>query len=194
MAELLAPVSGLDAPKIAAQLIAHFGSINRAVSASVEQLRQVLPADAQVAALLHAARDLMETALREEAVGRPVSSCDPALLRYLRWQFSGLRDERLHGIFLDSSSRYLADETLAIGRAGAVEFKARTVVSRAIALEADRIILAHNHISGDCRPSKQDLAATKSLSSIVQTLEIELVDHLIITASGAYSLAAGRKL
>ena len=136
----------------------------------------------------------MEAVLREEAAGRAVSSSDPALLRYLRWHFGGLRDERLHVIFLDSNSRYLADETLAIGKAGAVEFRARTVVKRAIELGADRLILAHNHISGDCRPSKQDVAATKSLSAIVHALDIELVDHLIITTSGAYSLAAGRKL
>jgi DNA repair protein RadC len=59
---------------------------------------------------------------------------------------------------------------------------------RALTLGAGGFLLAHNHPSGDCRPSDDDLAATRRLAGIAEALEFELVDHLVVTARRALSM------
>lgn len=54
---------------------------------------------------------------------------------------------------------------------------------------ASAIIVAHNHPSGDPRPSEQDLLFTRQLVRAARTLEIPLLDHLIVTKSEFSSMA-----
>ncbi|MGN6495755.1 MAG: JAB domain-containing protein, partial [Tsuneonella sp.] len=56
---------------------------------------------------------------------------------------------------------------------------------------AGGFLLAHNHPSGDCRPSEEDVAATRHLAAVGAALELELVDHVIVTRHRALSLRAG---
>ena len=62
------------------------------------------------------------------------------------------------------------------------------VFREAIRRNADSILLAHNHPSGDHSPSPDDLAVTHEITRAGELLEIELVDHLIITRNGFSSL------
>ena len=47
----------------------------------------------------------------------------------------------------------------------------------------------HNHLSGCCKPSESDINITRNVSKIGKILEIQLVDHIIITDNGYYSFA-----
>lgn len=53
-------------------------------------------------------------------------------------------------------------------------------MSEPIKMKAPKIILVHNHPSGDSTPSKQDIEFTKIVYEAGQTLGIELLDHLVI--------------
>ena len=67
----------------------------------------------------------------------------------------------------------------------------RDVFSQALSLGASAIILAHNHPSGNCRPSAQDILATRKFGEIANALDIALLDHLILTDTSVYSMRAG---
>ena len=47
----------------------------------------------------------------------------------------------------------------------------------------------HNHLSGCCKPSESDINITRNVSKVGKILEIQLVDHIIITDKGYYSFA-----
>ena len=47
----------------------------------------------------------------------------------------------------------------------------------------------HNHLSGCCKPSESDINITRNVSKVGKILEIQLVDHIIITDNGYYSFA-----
>ena len=64
-------------------------------------------------------------------------------------------------------------------------------LGEALRLDARGIILAHNHPSGECRPSGCDIAATHQLAAVASALDIELIDHLIFTHEAVYSMRAG---
>lgn len=66
----------------------------------------------------------------------------------------------------------------------------RTIVSAALAIGAHHIVIAHNHPSGDPRPSAQDIAATRLLCRTLRPLGIDVTDHLIWTEQTQFSFRA----
>ncbi len=102
--------------------------------------------------------------------------------------------ERFHAIFLGSGRAYLGDASVGYGNRATLSLRMRDLFAKALELQADALILAHNHPSGICRPSKEDIGATKRLIAIANALDIEVLDHLIITQSSVYSMRAGGHL
>ena len=77
---------------------------------------------------------------------------------------------------------------ISIGSATGTVINYREVVQIALLANSSAIIIAHNHPSGNLKPSEADFRVTKQLKSIVKVLDIELLDHLIITSEGFYSM------
>jgi DNA repair protein RadC len=66
----------------------------------------------------------------------------------------------------------------------------RSVVNRALALEATQVVMAHNHPSGDPEPSPADLRLTRQLATVLDALEIRLVDHFVLSPGASVSFRA----
>ena len=118
----------------------------------------------------------------------------PGFLRYLKSRLAGAEEECLHATYCDSWGEYLHDEILVHGSTSFVATRARLLFGRALALGASGLLLAHNHPSGRCRPSHDDLFATNRMRDIAAALDIVLLDHLIITESNVYSIRSGVNL
>jgi DNA repair protein RadC len=69
----------------------------------------------------------------------------------------------------------------------AVDVNVRRVVENALRQRASYVILAHNHPSGNLRPSVEDDSLTSSLYHALQTVGLNLEDHLILTTTGHFS-------
>lgn len=119
---------------------------------------------------------------------------NPAFLQYLRSHFADAADERLHATYCDERGDYLHDEMLVSGSSSVVATRARVLFGRALALGANGLLLAHNHPSGCCRPSSNDLFATNRMRDIAAALDIILLDHLILTHEEIYSMRIGAYL
>ncbi len=102
--------------------------------------------------------------------------------------------ERLHSLFLDESGNYVGDASLGHGARSALSLRMRELFGRALSMNAKGMVIAHNHPSGFCRPSQSDIIATHRIRSIAETLDVELVDHLIFTRDTVYSMRAGGNL
>nr|WP_298930713.1 JAB domain-containing protein [uncultured Erythrobacter sp.] len=105
-----------------------------------------------------------------------------------------IQRERFHAIFLDSRRAYITDAAMGAGRSAFLKLRMRDLFGKALSVGAQGLIIAHNHPSGDCRPSEIDIKATHRLNEIGQALDIELLDHLIITETALYSMRAGGHL
>lgn len=145
----------------------------------------------EACAAIVGARRLVEAALDEEFVRAPVDGADPALHGYLRARLAGAAVERLHVVYCDAARGYLADETVGEGGVARIEVRARPVIERALALGAAGFLLAHNHPSGLCRPSADDVAGTQRLQAIAEAMELTLVDHMVVTRRRVYSMRLG---
>ncbi len=75
-----------------------------------------------------------------------------------------------------------------IGGRDQVVISIRTVAADALAFSASGVVIAHNHPSGDATPSARDVAFTRALAAGLRTLEMVLLDHLVIAGKQVTSL------
>lgn len=190
----LRPLIGGAADAVSKQLIARFGTVARAIEASPEALADALAGHESAAAAIFAARRLMQFAANEQLVGSPVQAADMRFHAYLRAMLQHPVEERMHAIFLDRNDIFIAGENVARGSAGALMMRVRHVVHRALDLCASRILIAHNHPSGSSMPSEVDRRSTQDFIAIANAIDLEIVDHLIVTTDEIYSMRKGRAL
>ncbi len=109
-----------------------------------------------------------------------ISKWDMSLINYL---------EQAKMILLNRNNRVLGIVDLSKGGGSSTVMDTRVVFAIALKSTATSIILAHNHPSGNLRPSSDDIRITKKLKEAAKLLDIELHDHLIITENGYFSMA-----
>ncbi|MWV27005.1 JAB domain-containing protein [Aurantiacibacter rhizosphaerae] len=194
MADHLSPLIGVEAEDVAGHLIARFGTIARALEASPEALEVTLADFSTAATKICAARNLMKFAGNEKLVGCEVQPDDVGLHEHLRSKLNNPVEERMHAVFLDRANMYLSSETVARGSSSGLLLRIRHLVHRALDLGASKLLIAHNHPSGDCTPSQADRTSTEKFVEIAGALDLEIVDHLIVSTDGTFSLKQGRKL
>lgn len=73
----------------------------------------------------------------------------------------------------------LIDLDVSCGQRASVQFPLRQIVRSALAQDAAAVMLAHNHPSGDARPSRADRDMTRRLAAALRPLDIRVLDHLI---------------
>lgn len=88
---------------------------------------------------------------------------------------------------LDGGQRLIAQRTITIGTLESVQAHPREVFADAIADRAASVVIAHNHPSGDPKPSQKDFALTQQLAAAGQLLGITLRDHIILTKTDHFS-------
>jgi len=83
-------------------------------------------------------------------------------------------------LFLDSGHRVLAFKEMFQGSINKATVHPREVVKEALQINAAAIIFAHNHPSGDSKPSDQDIALTEILKKILNVIDVRVLDHLVV--------------
>jgi len=130
----------------------------------------------------------MEETLRADLADRRIDSLDTGLRRYLTASMGSLTEEHLRVFFLDADRTLVADEQLQQGTLAHMAIYPRTIFRRALELNAAAIILVHNHPSGDPTPSADDIKTTSLLDELGQSLDIELLDHIVVTATQTHHM------
>ena len=115
-----------------------------------------------------------------------VSACES----FFRLRLGGEMREHFEVAFLDSRHRLIAVERMFSGSVDGAQVYPRVVVQRALSLNAAAVMLAHNHPSGHAEPSAADRAVTTQLKTALGMVEVRLLDHFVVTADRAVSMAA----
>ena len=105
-----------------------------------------------------------------------------------------LEKEELHLLMLDLKNRMIADKLISVGTVRYSLMDPREIFIQALTHHAVRIILVHNHPSGDAAPSTEDIAVTKRLIEAGKLIGIELLDHIIIGHQHFENLCSDGKL
>ncbi len=107
----------------------------------------------------------------------------------VRDKLENLPHEEFWTLFLRRSGSIIVAENISSGGSGATYVEPKMIVKKALDNLAASVILVHNHPSGNLMPSAQDDALTKKIKNACSLLDINVLDHIIVTASGFYSYA-----
>lgn len=92
-------------------------------------------------------------------------------------------------ICLNNSHKIIKKIRLSIGGITGTVVDVRMVFKNAVALHTTALILCHNHPSGTLKPSESDIQLTKKMKNAGETLDIKVLDHIIITETSYFSFA-----
>jgi DNA repair protein RadC len=95
-------------------------------------------------------------------------------------EMSGLEQEHLRVILLDTKNLVLSSPTIYQGNVNSSIIRVAEVFREAVRENATSLIVAHNHPSGDPTPSPEDVQVTRSFGEAGRLLGIEVLDHLVI--------------
>ena len=174
-----------ETPTLAHSLLTHFGSLHNLARASKWQLLR-LPnvGEAQAArilALLALSQRLQEPAVDERTTLKNPKDAAKFLLPSMRW----LSQEELRVVMLNIRQQIIGIHTIYRGSLHASVIRIGEIFRPAIEAPAASIILAHNHPSGACDPSNEDLQTTRQICKAGKLLNIKVLDHIII-GDGVY--------
>jgi DNA repair protein RadC len=119
-------------------------------------------------------------AVREQIIVTTPSIAAQHLMTSVFAPFAEFDQEELCVLLLNTRNRITHDVFLYRGTLNAVHVRPAEVFKEAIRMNAASIILAHNHPSGDPNPSPQDVSLTEEFVALGKTLDIALLDHIII--------------
>ena len=194
-AELIAILIGSgsrdeSAVELSKRILHHYSNnLNKLAKASIAELsefRGIGEAKAiSIIAALEIGRRRNES--EEQAAENIRSSKDAWSL--MRRHLVDLGHEEFWIILLGHSSKVLNHQLISKGGMTFTVADPKMIFGIALAQRATGIILVHNHPSGNLKPSQQDIDLTKKLASAGRLLEIQILDHLIITDSSYLSFA-----
>ena len=95
-------------------------------------------------------------------------------------ELKDLKQEHFIVVCLDSKNKVIRSEVVFVGTLNSILVHPREVFKVAIKESANSIILVHNHPTGDCSPSKEDVEITKKIKEIGELVGIMVQDHIII--------------
>ncbi len=112
-----------------------------------------------------------------------------SVYQVLRRHLVDLNHEEFWILLLSRSCKIIAKELISKGGLSGTVADPKIIFSIALQHQASSIILAHNHPSGNLKPSQQDIDLTRKIHQAGKVLDIGVLDHLIITDGGFYSFA-----
>lgn len=175
---------------IAHNLMDHFGTLSNVIDASYAELLKVKGIGPIVAAYINFISGLIHRYLVDQETP---SSDNPLSLKEIEGifisKFFNVKDEHLAVMLLDKDNKFLSCEILRKGSFDAVSVNAREIFDYASRYNSNRVIIAHNHLSGIAMPSSEDLKFTMEIKRVLQFLNIYLFDHIIVGNEECFSFA-----
>ena len=181
--------AAVNTGELSAGLLETFGTAPRVLAARPDRLRGVPGLSEDAIAALKAAEALgirMARAEVPEAVRPSLGSYDK-VIEYCRTLAGHREVEHFHVLYLNRKNALLADECHQKGSVCHTPVYPREICVRALELQASAIVAVHDHPSNDPEPSRADIDMTTRLRDALKTIEVTLLDHLIVTPTAAVS-------
>lgn len=139
------------------------------------------------AVTIKAACELGRRRQEQDAKEKPKVTGSDDIFAYFQPKIGELDVEECHVLLLNQNLRIIGSQMISRGGIAGATVDVRIVLKHALLAQAPAIALAHNHPSGNASPSRDDDHLTRKLAEAARTMDIRLIDHLIITENSYYS-------
>lgn len=183
---------GKNVIEIASQMLAKY-SKKRLLQMTYQDLSKISGIDSAKATTLLAAFELFKRALEVNDTDLPTIIIPKDVVA----QLSELRQnkrEHFVALYLNAKNEMVHKETISMGTLNANLVHPREVFELALKHSAASIMVAHNHPSGDPKPSEDDMEITKRLTDAGKMMGVELLDHVILAANSHFSFKEEKML
>jgi DNA repair protein RadC len=176
-----------DCKSIAKEAIEKFGGLSGVLEAAPEEMRQIRGIGPHNIFGLKLFQALSTRYAKEKLPKKIVLGSPQAVVAFLKEKIGGEKKEHFYILALDSRNNLIKMNNISIGTLDASLVHPREVFKEAIQASAAKVIIAHNHPSGDPEPSEDDLVITKRLVESGKILGIEVADHIIVIKDDFFS-------
>lgn len=156
---------------------------------SIKQLMEFKGIGEAKAITIVAALELGRRRRGEEALNKKKITSSTSVFELMQPIIGELPHEEFWIVYLNNSNKVIQKHQLSKGGITGTMVDVRLVLKTALEVGATGIILAHNHPSGTLKPSEADKQLTTKLSVAAKSLDIKVLDHLIITEKAYFSFA-----
>lgn len=179
---------GTDAVALGREMLSEFGGFHGLMSASTEDLLRIKGIGKAKIAQIVAAMEIVKRQLRQPIRKLNVIKNPSALFEYLKVSMSHLSREEFRLLHLNRAKELIAEDVLFKGSVDVSVIYSREVVESGLRRKSSALILAHNHPTGAPEASEEDLQLTRSLVEACWTVDIPILDHVIIAQGGYLSM------
>ncbi|MEO8174461.1 MAG: DNA repair protein RadC [Sediminibacterium sp.] len=133
----------------------------------------------------------MELGVRRNASGKRKNSITHSgdIANFLRASLEHRQQEVFTVVFLNRGNKIIHLEIISEGGISGTVADPRVILKKALEHNATALVLCHNHPSGNIRPSKADEVVTQKIKQAASLLDIQIMDHIIVSNEGYFSFA-----
>src|SRR5436853_6046534 len=182
----------VDVKPVAKSLLKRHGGLAGVLDAPQNELESEPGLGTESAVLIRLINEMCSAYLKEGASQRDVLSSPEAVVNFARAQIAGLPHEAFMLIFLNTKNEMIDSEIVQEGTVDRATVYPRRVIEAALSRHASSLILVHNHPSGHPDPSAEDKVLTRTILEAARTMDIRVLDHIIVGRRGHFSFAENR--
>ena len=177
---------------IAKNLLKKYGDLYTLLKQPEEELRKNKYITERTIVFLKLLFEIIENGLYKKVHNKKITlSSNVKLMNYLEYSLLKRDIEVFKVLFLNTQNELLKEEELFRGTIDRSTVYIRELIKKILEYNAKSVILVHNHPAGSLRPSDSDIRLTKKVKEVFESLEIRLLDHLIISEKGYFSFLEG---
>lgn len=181
-----------DTNEIAHLLVERFGTLSDILEASPSELKDVPGVGDNTAALFKLIIASAKRYYSEKTSKREKFNSMSEIYEYLKVKYLDCTKEMFGVMTFDSGGQFINFEFLGSGDVAAVGISSRMVIEKVINNKASSVILVHNHPGGNALPSNDDINSTKMIANALRSINVYLLDHLILCGDDYVSLSQSR--
>lgn len=178
----------VDTKPLAKQLIKKYGTIEEILKADIKDLKETEGIGDITAVFLNFIGDIAACSFKDKAEKQKISFKNKnQLISYLRNDIGFSKNEEFKVLFLNSVNEIIETEILFTGTIDKSAVYPRKILERALYHKARSIVFVHNHPSGNVSPSQKDIELTEEMKKFFKIVDINVLDHIIITKNSHFS-------
>lgn len=191
-AELLAiflrtGTKGTPVLTLSENVLQEFGSLRELLTASLSDFCRIKGLGQAQYVQLQATKEMVKRYLSQQMKKNDAITDPHTAIMYFQAELEHQEREVFMVLFMDNQYRLITTEKLFFGTINQAEVHPREIMKSALKHNAAAIIIAHNHPSGDCKPSEADRALTKKIGRACDLLHIRFLDHIIVGKGDYFS-------
>ncbi len=182
-----------DTNETAHRLIQTFGSLEAVLEAPAAELVKVKGVGEISASLLTLVPQLARRYYNAQTQQGALAADSQSVREFARAKYLGQKTEMVYLLCFNGKGKLLHCPLLADGGMTAARLDTRHLLETVLRHNASAVALMHNHPNGIAAPSHEDIEATKRIAAILRSVQIKLLDHLIVSGQEVFSMAETEK-